>query len=226
MIVQAEDVEGNVKEQIEQLKFNRPYMKNKDLGFNRRMAVMCKRFYQLTKHLGRVPSLNQYCRYYCNVNSAKYNGEEVTIKDKNGEWITTTKQIVYDRLYISSTAHYREVQLMVGINERGVKAWYDSDADLAGIDIICEIDGIKCGIASYSMTSEGAKYKRVKNQYHDFEYVDVMIDAPIILGGASTVKLENGIYLYDEAYIDGITEMVKSKIRRYNEEVTEIEKIR
>lgn len=205
-----------LQNEVNSIQFVRPYMKNKNADLNKRINIMCLPYYNYIYENAKIPTLDNFVWEYLGwYRNPVPEGEKIQIWDKYGKLLVCTRQELYDRLYIAYTAYMRELQLMIGMNERGIDAYYDSSADLDGIDVVCNINNTLCGIASFAATSKGVKYKKAKNIYHDKIYDNIlMVDAPTVLGGASTVQLENGIYLYDESFVDGIAEMVRSKIRR------------
>ena len=210
MIITAADIQKSVVEDIRRQRMSRPYTQQKDIELDRELARMCDGFYGYIKTHKKVPTMREFANYYCMKHSATYDGEDIELDGKYKR-IHTKKQLLWDRLYIGYTAYVREVQLLVALQNRGIDTMYMPSKDKDGIDIICIIKGHRVGVASYSATADGVRRKVVKNKIHDYDMP--MVDAPILLGGSNSVQLENGIYLYNSAYIDGIAEQVRSSLK-------------
>ena len=196
---------------VAKMELSRPYKGNKDLGLDRKMAWMCDAFYGYVNEWKKVPTMDEFFSYYLQTNNGEYlDDDRVGFRGRRG-WVEADIQAVYDRLYLSYTGAIREVQLMLALCHRGINAWYDSDADRAGIDIMCDIGGLRIGVACYTYTQDGCARKKKKNNYHTYDIP--MVDAPCVLGGHSTVKLRNEQILYTTPYMDGIAAQVQSTAR-------------
>ena len=226
MVVRAEDFDrkyiDNFNSAVEEINFdsnaNRTYTGDKDEKLNRNIGMMCAANGAYIKHFHGIASLNGFANWTVWYYDGKTDGEKVTLKGRYGRF-ETTKQKLWDRLHIALEPFVRENQILIGLYNRGIDCWYDVDDDGNGIDITAEIDGVKVGIASWVITIDGVRRKIAKNQYHSNEYKKIpMIDAPVLLNGASTIKLKNGIVLYDDVYLDMLAAGIKSAARRLKNE--------
>ena len=211
MIVRANDFAEKYRKdfegEIENINFDsngkRKYTGDKDKALNKNIKMMCVIFYGYVLEHGTIPSLDEFCKYTIRESHARAIGDEtIEIDNKYGRRYRTTRQKLWDRLHIAIEPFLRECQLLIELSNKNIDCWYDSNMDKDGVDIMCDFDGKKVGIASWVLTSDSVKRKKVKNVIHDDTYGEIkMIDAAILLDGPQSKELKNGVVVYDEGAI-------------------------